>query len=229
MARDQYRQKLYEAERAAFRFQPRVSRTIEDCAARIEEVQRTSHAFRTACSDYQLTRSITVEAARGGTSWANSGLWRIQVSNWHRGNDWVLLHEMAHLPTHCAFQAHGREFCSLYLKMAREAYGAEPADRLRDEMKARGVPFMRTLEYERQLRGYFRQVAKPDYGATNICVVTTSGRSIFVYGDRPRLEGDTVYLGSPRSRTMATPDSIDIGEVAYLTWSSPKRVRKEVW
>ncbi len=215
--RDQYRQKLYEAERAAFRWQPRVNRTIEDCAARINEIARTSNAWRTACTTYQLGRDITVDPSHGKTSWADSGRWRIQVSNWHLGCDWVLIHELAHLPTKDAFPAHGREFCSLYLRMIREQYGAKAHETLMREMLERGVPFYRTGQFVEQLRKSFKRLARSE-GASSIWIVTTSGREVYCYADdKPKLVDDVIYLGG-EWHMAATPDSLNLDEVAYLTW-----------
>src|SRR5580693_2529892 len=109
MQRDVYRQKLYDAERKAFRaMKDDRTRTLDDCRARIYELARTLQAWRAAAGS-RADQLINVERASGGTSWANSGGWRIQVARGHTGCDWVLIHEMAHLPTHNSFHCHGTE------------------------------------------------------------------------------------------------------------------------
>jgi hypothetical protein len=215
---DFYRSKLYRAERDTFQdlFEghPRVERTVEECQERADWLAANCKAWILACVKYgHKSYAPKVGAARGHTSWANSGRWDIKLTNDHRGRDWVLVHEMCHLPIPNSFQSHGREFCELYIAMTEELYGPHDAERLATHMDLQKCVRSRGPKYERQLRGYFRTLAKPDYESTDVCVVTTRGKRC--YGT-PRLEGDHVYLS--RSYTDATPGSIPLDEVAYVTW-----------
>ncbi len=224
MGADFYRQKLYNAERRAFRDFPRVDgRTLEDVKVRLDQMVHDSPAFTTACLKAGRV-AVVPEVVCGGksrTSWAMSSLWRLKITKNHRAVDWVLVHELAHLPTPSAFQAHGREFCALYLAMVEDLLGPEWAGRLRTELEVGKVPFERTAKYVRQLRGYFRLLANPDYESQDITVIMTNGARVYC---RPRLEGDIVYLD--RGYREGTPDSVPLDEVAYVTWQKVTDHRK---
>lgn len=213
MSRDVYRSKVYRAERVAFADQPLVKRSHERAAARLHEVCETNAAWRAAAGE-RADRPVTVNFATGHTSWARSMDWTIALSRGHVCQDWVILHELAHLPTPNAFPAHGREFTSLYIAIVRDEYGDQIADRLTIALVEAGCPVRRDPGYVTYLRRNLTLVSSGRDRFKEANVLTTSGRYVWLRSGWTFVE-DVLIVGA--ASEAATPESLHLDEIAYLT------------
>ena len=78
-------------------------------------------------------------SARGGGLYKPHPSGKISIPNW-ACNDWVVLHEIAHC---CQTQpeAHGRQFCFIFLRLVRKFMGKYAAQALEREFKKEGVNY----------------------------------------------------------------------------------------
>ncbi len=139
--RDSQRQKLYDAERAAFGPTKTLS-TVAEVQAYADKVTGSKWW---ASQPRLSTRTITVSDGRGSGNARAVSSYRIQMPT-HMRSEWVTLHEIAH----CAMgqrhgwdgvAAHGWQFAEFYLALVRRFLGVAAHDQLRDAFKAKRVKY----------------------------------------------------------------------------------------
>lgn len=161
MPRDSQRQKVYNAERVLDhspstlehdrreRLSPTVYRTYasqETCQAFVDRVVRSrfwgSMLAKTTRSWLNgPPRKVTVGPGKGHRKATAYGLSHIELPIWAR-KDWVILHELAHCLTDAMYARtapHGREFCSVYLKLVKRFLGDEWAEKLKESFREHRV------------------------------------------------------------------------------------------
>lgn len=147
-ARDNRRQRLYDAERAA---------TYTDSAAATKylrngaKVASTGSVAIEACQHYvdHVTnsawfqrrwgrKSLTVRHKVYGSATASSCGSIVSLPPWAR-EEWTILHEVAHCVTAAQHAAHGPEFAAAFLTLVRQQMGKASYDSLRAAMRERRV------------------------------------------------------------------------------------------
>jgi hypothetical protein len=174
MSRDVYRSRVYRAERKVFASQPLVSRSHERVAERVGEICAGNQAWRAAAGE-RKNREVLVGFTNGSFSYAESHAWRVTVAGSHVCQDWVLLHELAHLPVSNAFPAHGREFCETYIAVVRAEYGDEIATQLKHQLVEAGCPVERDEAYVAYLRRNLSTVARNRSNYKDVFIITRAG------------------------------------------------------
>lgn len=149
--RDNRRQKLYDAERAA-KMDARPM-TLWEC----EVYAKNALAWAVKAGLNLSSRNAVVGVVPGNRTRATClrvcGGWRITLPPWAQTR-WVVLHEVAHCLPPKESAAHGWEFAAGYLKLVEHFLGAESAKRLKAQFKAERVryrpPVSRPISPERR-------------------------------------------------------------------------------
>ena len=129
--RDAQRQRVYDGQRelkAKIMAGPTFE-TLEECAKFVAKV--CDYAAIERRYGPQLQRTITVSPKHSG--YATGGYHEIRLPTW-AWNKLTILHELAHVITQRKYgetvQAHGREYCAIYLDLVRFALGKKEHDEL---------------------------------------------------------------------------------------------------
>lgn len=145
--RDTYRSKVYAAENAAFRVKFTGSKRIEtvpEIQAYVNKLTNsawfqkrwTLHSWRDNGKG-----AVTVKSGAGfRRATAYPGSQTIYIPLWAR-TEWVILHELAHIVTPQSEPYHAWHFLQCYIELVGHVLGKEAADALKDELKARRVPW----------------------------------------------------------------------------------------
>jgi putative metallohydrolase (TIGR04338 family) len=137
--RDTYRQRVYDAEDAAFRDYgvdlPEL-RDVRTYVARVREHPDVQASYARA------RRAVAVRDGRGRRRAGGSPERGISMPCWSRKR-WVVLHELAHVfadpPQQQAW--HGEDFVATYVDLVDTMLGEDAARRLVEELNARNVPW----------------------------------------------------------------------------------------
>lgn len=162
--RDSQRARVYKAERAAgFDAMGQEFQTVEECQKFVNKVTgsafwRTVYAGPTGLflSEGKVLvqgRNVVVKDGRGSPH-GRAGRYEIDLPRWSR-NRWVILHELAHVARPTAREgaaAHGREFCSIYLKLVKRFIGEAQAIALRQQFVAHHVRFVPRTTLQQTLK-----------------------------------------------------------------------------
>lgn len=144
MPRDSQRQRVYEAESVLESFPTGLRQD------RVRQVDKVRYASREACQDYvnRVTRSklweagsVVVGSGKRFRKAVARGTGQIELPIWAR-NEWTILHELAHCLTTAKFKNvadHGREFCSVYIKLVKRFLGPQWAKKLKDSFREHRV------------------------------------------------------------------------------------------
>ena len=167
--KDYQRQKLYNAERHAFRFDRGGTVILKACELLVEEVE-DSDLWADLCRVSEVVpRKVRVKDGRGRRSACASYLsMSISLPRWSR-KDWIVLHELAHLATAgpMTYQArinypedimswqevragHGPEFAGIYLELVGGFKSPADKARLRSAYFEYGVDWIDPFELERE-------------------------------------------------------------------------------
>lgn len=160
MARDTQRQKVYDAERAAFGGSKPEGYSIAEMQQLIDK-WRSSKVLQRHYP--RATRPLRVADGRGRrrACFAPMGLFHddeLRMPRWSR-KKWVLLHEFAHALTYSSARAwHGWEFCECYLYLVRVYIGRGAEEKLAREFKAHHVKYRKPRK--RQMTEAQREAAR---------------------------------------------------------------------
>lgn len=132
MARDQQRQRVYDAENA-LPSNGREYPTVADCKRRVNQIVNSAWWKKRT---HKRRRLVSVHDGRGHRRAVSYG-GTIALPKWAR-NDRVILHELAHEACPRG-EKHGSQFARTYYDMVRRFWSVEMAERLLVEYAARGV------------------------------------------------------------------------------------------
>lgn len=121
--RDTQRKRLTDAEDAAARATGGHVYAQSIANADLQAWVDAALARRAICTRWPGMR-ITVGLKRGGSAYGYRDKRRISLPAWAR-NEWVILHEIAHVLTPGRYTAHGPEFAGVYLFLVRTVLGPE--------------------------------------------------------------------------------------------------------
>lgn len=142
--RDTYKQRVYDAENAAFAGSRIDLPEMADLERYVEEVRVHPEVY----DRYPRTRgaAFKVRDGRGRRSACASPLRRaIWMPRWSRKRH-IVLHELAHvLDASTGEPGHGPTFVATYVHLVGVMLGEKARRRLVDELNARNVPFSMTL------------------------------------------------------------------------------------
>jgi hypothetical protein len=143
--RDTQRSKVYQAGRlAAVAFSGQANKpTIanEDLQAFVDSVYRK----RAVKTRWNWQRPPRVVLKRGGRAIAYTFSNYVSLPLFAR-NEWVMLHEIAHMLTPTAAAVHGPEFAGTYLFLVRTVLGADAGRALQGAYRATGARYtMKTI------------------------------------------------------------------------------------
>lgn len=171
-ARDSQRSKVYTAEWATERGKAeRRFDEMSDLKARTKQIVE-SKWWR---DRIRFRRTVTVKDGRGRRL-ACADSWDFSISlPRHQRNDWVLIHELAHLLADNIhgrrIAAHGREFCMEYLALTRRFRGKAAHDDLKASFKKHGVKYRPKVQLSQEERQRRRQRALENLRPAAILVV----------------------------------------------------------
>lgn len=142
--RDSQRQKVYDAERAYFKWTDQYYLISRKDARDLLEKCLTSHWYHKRYAN----RSVVLEFSNRGTRTIGSYHPRDnKIKLMDQGcSTWVLIHELAHAVVTMEYDrgtvaAHGREYCKIYLDLVGHFLGSEHKEGLRESFKKHGVKY----------------------------------------------------------------------------------------
>lgn len=175
--RDNYRDRLYKAERSVFGSydDPAAWHSPADLADLARSYETLPAIAGRLAPNERISAEVSTRSARS-RSWSHRKL--VRMSSQQRAA-WVLTHEIAHLFIPDQFPAHGREYATFYLSLVRDVHGDLAADRLADAFTEVGVPFgARPADHAKQVAAMIERGVRNDWP---IRLVNNSGDGFLIY------------------------------------------------
>ena len=141
ISRDNQKQKLYDAERAALNNHKKKFKNHLEAARFLAKVISNKWFI----DNFMIREVIMLHdhrnhiSARGGGIHGITRIGKIKIPDW-ACSDWVVLHELAH----CCQEhppAHGRNFCYIFLLLVEKFMSKQAASDLKEEYNKRNVKF----------------------------------------------------------------------------------------
>jgi putative metallohydrolase (TIGR04338 family) len=122
---------VYAAEHLIPGSRERVYETIDDAQARIDQWTSTRW-FRARFGSRHVSVAARTSGGSTGSDWGRINLARGSTGRgWSHWNDWVLLHELAHVVQPSGTASHGREFAAIELALVTQFIGEDAGKALR--------------------------------------------------------------------------------------------------
>lgn len=175
--KDSQRQKVYDAERAAFALQTVADATDGWTIGSLEQAQ----AYIDEVCERNGFAKVRVTTNNGDRwAWANRGLRTISLPSGTHGRwawtRWVLIHELSHIvATGYPFAAHGLEYCAVYLVLVEKELGEEAAQRLSQSFDKHGVKYRYDAKHQKKVKADFNWRIKRPAEYHTIRVVLKDG------------------------------------------------------
>lgn len=213
--RDSYRSRVYAAERAAGLNYEGEPMTEAEARAYLKRVCRSPWLLKQwpkfsrwfVAVSHHAPRLKMQNRSRGG-GWANANELRLHSAAARQ--KWLILHELAHTIDRRngvraeGFEGHGLPWRLIYLDLLRHFLGRDIADRLKAELRKRGVACRRPAQ---RMLGSARPMPRVDYERLAAGRRTAAINRLFRFGAVPSLMRSRAAFGDGGAGWM--PDGIE--------------------